>query len=343
VTAYVLSLDDCAGAPRAAVGGKAAGLGSIAGCGLPIPPGFAVTTGAYREAVGEEALAQIDGVLAGEAPLAERAATAAKFLEQLWPPASMADAIRGAYAALCERCGGENVAVAVRSSAASEDTEGASFAGEYESYLWIHGADDVLAAVVRCWSSLFSERALSYSAHERIETRPAMAVVVQQMVDARAAGVLFSLNPENGDRSKVAIESCWGLGEALVGGEITPDSFLLDKITGEILRRRLATKATEVVFDRAAGRGVVTQPVEPERQELPSLTDEELETLRGHARTAEQELGFPVDMEWAVGDGGIAVLQVRPETVWSRRPSKTQALTGSAIDSIVSNLVHHTD
>jgi pyruvate,water dikinase len=343
VTAYVLSLDDCAGAPRAAVGGKAAGLGSIAGCGLPVPPGFAVTTGAYREAVGEEALAEIDRVLTGEAPLADRAATAAKLVEQLWPPASMADVIRGAYDTLCERCGSENVAVAVRSSAASEDTEGASFAGEYESYLWIRGADDVLAAVVRCWSSLFSERALSYSAHEQIETRPAMAVVVQQMVDARAAGVLFSLNPENGDRSKVAIESCWGLGEALVGGEITPDSFLLDKITGEILRRGLVTKATEVVFDRAAGRGVVTQSVEPERQELPSLTDEELEILRGHARTAEQELGFPVDMEWAVDDGGIAVLQVRPETVWSRRPRQTRALTGSAIDSIVSSLVHDTD
>jgi phosphoenolpyruvate synthase/pyruvate phosphate dikinase len=343
VTAHVLPLDDCAGVPRASVGGKAAGLGSIAGCGLPIPPGFAVTTGAYREAAGEEALAAIDRVLAAATSLAERVAAAAKLVEQLWPSTPTEDAIREAYAALCERCGTENIAVAIRSSAASEDTEGASFAGEYDSYLWIRGADDVLAAVVRCWSSLFTERALSYREQGRVDTQPAMAVVVQQMVDARAAGVLFSLNPENGDRSKVAIESCWGLGEALVGGEITPDNFLLDKITGEILRRRLATKATEVVFDRAAGRGVVTQPVEPERQELPSLTDEELETLRGHARTAERELGFPVDMEWAVGAGGIAVLQVRPETVWSRRPRETQALTGSAIDSIVSSLVHETN
>ncbi|MEP6893596.1 MAG: PEP/pyruvate-binding domain-containing protein, partial [Gaiellaceae bacterium] len=167
--------------------------------------------------------------------------------------------------------------------------------------------------------------------------------VVQQMVDARSAGVLFSLNPENGDRSKVAIESCWGLGEALVGGEITPDNFLLDKITGEILRRRIPCKETEVVFDREAGHGVVTQPVEPERQELPSVTDEELATLRDHARTAERELGFAVDMEWAVDDSGIAVLQVRPETVWSRRPRETTALTGSAIDSIVSSLVRDTN
>ena len=98
-----------------------------------------------------------------------------------------------------------------------------------------------------------------------------------------------------------------------------------------------------MVFDSAVGHGVVTQPVEPERQELPSLTDEELEILRGHARTAERELGFPVDMEWAVDDGGIAVLQVRPETVWSRRPRETQALTGSAIDSIVSSLVRDTN
>ncbi len=340
---YVLPLDDCAGVPRAALGGKAAGLGSIAGCGLPIPPGFAVTTDAYREAVGEETLAEIDCALVKEAPPAERAARATKLIENLQPPTPVAAAIREAYAALCERCG-ENAAVAVRSSAAAEDSAGSSFAGEYESYLWIRGADEVLAAVLRCWGSLFSERVLSYRTHEHIEARPAMAVVVQQMVDARAAGVLFSLNPENGDRSKIAIESCWGLGEALVGGEITPDNFLLDKITGEILRRRIPRKETELVFDREVGHGVVRQQVDPERQELPSLTDEELAILREHARTAERELGFPVDMEWAVDDNGIAVLQVRPETVWSRRPREaSKVLTGSAIDSIVSGLVRDTN
>ena len=326
---FVYTLEECHAAPRPAVGGKAAGLGAVAGLGLPIPAGFAVTTDAYRESLGPDTLAELKRASGGEARALVEAAR---------PHANVEKAVRAAYADLCDRCGEEDLAVAVRSSASSEDTSGASFAGEYETYLWIRGADAVLDAMVRCWASLYGERALSYREHEHVEGPQAMGVLVQEMVDAVAAGVLFSLNPENGDRSKVAIESCFGLGELVVAGEITPDSFLLDKVTGEVLRRGVTPKPKRLVFDRAAGFGVVEEPVPAEQQEEPSLSDDQLEELRGYARTAERTLGFPVDMEWAAGRRRIAVLQVRPETVWSRRSREPAAAAGSVMDTILASL-----
>jgi pyruvate,water dikinase len=336
----VIWLEDCASVDRGLVGGKAAGLGALHAGGLPVPPGFAVTTDAYRHSLGDEALARITQLTGGVGDLAQRSAAARDVvLGRELEPAHV-DEVRSAYAGLCDRTGADRVPVAVRSSAPAEDTATASFAGEYDTYLWRRGDREVVDAVRHCWASLFGERALSYREHEGIETELAMAVVVQQMVPARSAGVLFTLNPENGDRSKIAVESTWGLGEPLVAGDVTPDGFLLDKVTGEVLRRRLGPKEIELVFDDASGSGVVTRSVPAERRAEASVTDGELEELRRLARTAERNFGAPVDIEWAVDESGrVFVLQVRAETVWSRQSRGPVAAPGErAVDLVIANL-----
>jgi pyruvate,water dikinase len=214
--------------------------------------------------------------------------------------------------------------VAVRSSATMEDLEDASFAGQQESYLGVRGAGDVVAAVRRCWASLFMPQALVYRAHMGLAAvEPRMSVGVQEMVDARVAGVTFTLNPVNGDRSKIAVEVCWGLAQSLVNGEITPDRYLVDKVTLGILTRSIASQDTEERLDATRGE-VVSVPVPAERRELPCLADEDVVEIARLAKRLERTQGRPLDIEWAVGPGdrfgeAVRLVQARPETVWSRR------------------------
>ncbi|MGD9531638.1 MAG: PEP/pyruvate-binding domain-containing protein, partial [Pseudonocardia sp.] len=238
-------------------------------------------------------------------------------------------------------------AVADRSSSAAEDSAEHSFAGEHDTYLWVHGADEVLARVRDCWASLFTTRAMEYRRAAGLPTTgDAMAVVVQEMVPAHAAGVFMTLNPENGDRSKVAVESVWGLGEPLVSGAVTPDGFHLDKVTGEVVHRSVADKRTELV--RAPhGSGTATVDVAADRRRTPSLTDDELAELLRLARLVERHFGCPQDGEFAIGPGtapdNVYLVQSRPETVWSRRSVATASTGASLIDSILSHLVPKRD
>jgi pyruvate, water dikinase len=164
-------------------------------------------------------------------------------------------AIRASYRALCERCGVDDVPVAVRSSATAEDLPDASFAGQQDTFLWITGADAVVENVKRCWSSIFTDRAISYR-HETGHDHEiiSMSVGIQKMVEPKAAGVAFTLNPSDGDRSQVAIDASWGFGEAVVSGEVTPDNFLVDKVLLEIVKRTISPKVTEY---RLNGAGAV--------------------------------------------------------------------------------------
>ena len=193
------------------VGGKCANLGELTRAGFPVPPGFAVTTAAYERD-------DID------------------------------EAVGAAYAELGRRVGRADPPVAVRSSAIAEDMPDASFAGVQDTYLWICGLDAVLDGIRRCWASFYNPEAVAYRKEHGI-TRGGMSVAVQYMVDARVAGVMFTLNPVSGDRSSIAIDSSYGLGVSVVGGEVTPDSFLVSKVTREIVRRQIGAKATEVVAD----------------------------------------------------------------------------------------------
>lgn len=340
------SYDEARDRPR--VGGKNASLGSMIGAGLPVPPGFAVTTDAYDRirsdddlrADVERALDHVD--FDDPRGLQDISSEIRGLIETVVLDDDVASAITESYTELSRRCGIEDVPVAVRSSATAEDQPDASFAGQQDTFLWVIGADAVIDHVRRCWSSVFTDRAMAYRhqmgyGHAVI----AMSVGVQKMVDPRVAGVAFTLNPHDGDRSQVAIDASWGLGEAVVGGEVTPDNFLVDKVLRTVVRRTISPKAIEY---RLNGERVEKCEVDEDRRDRQCLTDDEICAVAAMARRAEQHYGCPQDVEWALDrhlpDGeNVILLQARPETVWSRVPKKPIATGSDPMRSIVSTLV----
>jgi pyruvate, water dikinase len=216
--------------------------------------------------------------------------------------------------------------LAVRSSATTEDAEDASFAGLQDTYLWVMGADEVERQVRACWASLYSVPSMAYRRrHNLPESGVAMAVVVQRMVDARCAGVMFTRSPTTGDRSVIVIEGAWGLGSAVVSGEVTPDRFVIGKITGEISVREIRDKHVRHV-PRADG-GTEEEATPAQLREAPCIDDEQLQQLRELARRIEKHYGRPQDIEWAIDQAGaLRILQSRPETVWSAREAAPVAV-----------------
>jgi pyruvate,water dikinase len=348
---YICWFDGHGTAEAYDLGGKNASLVTMTSAGMPVPPGFAVTAGAYRRVLAETGLAaRLSALLAGldvrdGAAVARAGARARAAVCGVELPAWLVAEVAAGYALLAERCGDPLVGVAVRSSATSEDQPDASFAGEHDTYLWVRGADGLLAKLRKCWASLFTDRAITYRqemgyAHDVA----AMSVGVQKMVTPRTAGVAFTLNPLNGDRSQVAIDASWGLGEAVVSGSVTPDNFLVDKVVGQVTRRIISPKHIE---HRLGDDGfVVEAEVEPERRDAPCLSDDEIRAVAALARRAEKHYGCPQDVEWALDaqlppGENVLLLQSRPETVWSRRP-RTSPLDGAAKDtfrSIVATLL----
>jgi phosphoenolpyruvate synthase/pyruvate phosphate dikinase len=324
---YVFALDGCEPHLAEVVGGKAIGLGSLLREGLRVPHGFAVGTHAYREFVAETGLDRaIHELLQGTESL-EAQAEASERIRLLFEERELGATLRDELARAHEGLGGDGrLPVAVRSSAISEDATEASFAGEHETYLWIQGADAVAQAVVRCWASLFTPQALSYFC--RVDLRAdetAMGVVVQTMVAAEAAGVMFTIDPVTGDRSQISIEGSFGLGQAVVAGEVTPDRYTVDKVTLEIRSRTLSPKQIAYRFDPEHGH-VRLVDVPYEEQKLACLSNEEAVEVATLGKRVEQALGAPQDIEWAIGPGAsdtreLFLLQTRPETVWSQRPT----------------------
>ena len=327
--ALVVWLDDPDRASASVLGGKFASLAEMACAGFAVPAGFAVTTEAYRRfeaGTGLEADARAARSVDPEdlAAVEEASARMTAAIEAAPLPDDVAVAVDAAYARLEELAGAPDTPVAVRSSGVAEDLGGASFAGQYETFLWVTGADEVRRHVRRCWTGLFSAPVLTYRppAGDAPPGDAGMAVGVQRMVVPRAAGVMFTLDPLNGDRSKIVLEGAWGLGEAVVSGEVTPDRFRVDKVTLEVLGREVSTKEVECRFD-AGARAVRMVPVPAERRDASCLEDEHVIALATLAKRIERHRGAPMDIEWAVDEhGGVHVLQVRPETVWSRRPKQ---------------------
>jgi pyruvate,water dikinase len=280
-------------------GGKSASLGELLAGGIPVPPGFALSVDAFG------AFMSAAGVNGTDPDAAREAMRRARV-----PDAVAADVRRG-YGEL-----GDGVPVAVRSSAVGEDSEAATFAGQQETYLWVRGGDAVLDAVRDCWASLYSAPAVSYRAHLGAGApEPAMGVTVQLMVDAAVSGVMFTCNPLSGDPSMVAINASWGLGLAVVGGEVTPDDFLVSKVTGEVVREHVHDKAVEYVPD-PGGHGAVRVPVDGERRHRRCLGEEAIAELLDVAKRVERHFGSHQDVEWAIArdDGQLHVLQSRPVT-----------------------------
>ena len=323
----VIWLEECREDDAPLVGGKAHALGTLLRQGFHVPPGFVITTQAYREHFQRHGLAnQIEQLLEDSASYqAQLRASAAigQLFEASQCSSHLEEEVLARYAALP---GDSDTPVAVRSSATAEDLTDASFAGQQESYLWILGGQQLLRHVRRCWASLFTPQAIAYRAHlKKPALDVAMGVVVQQMVSAETAGVMLTLDPINGDRSTIIIEASYGLGVAVVNGEVTPDRMYVDKESLEIRSRSIGTKTVAYRFDPSA-QGTRLQELPAALHMQPSLTDDEVLQLARLGRQMEQAMGRPQDMEWAIGPGQRAarevfLLQARPETVWSQKQS----------------------
>lgn len=339
------------GASTDLVGGKVSSLAEMTAAGFRVPPAFGVSTEAFAEFAAGAGLPEriaairsgldVDDVAAVEAASAEIAA----LIEAAPLPDSLAEEIRAAYAEL-ERRAGADVPVAVRSSGVNEDLEGASFAGQYDTYLWIVGGDEVIRHVRRCWSGLFNSALLTYRP-DGLELAadaelPGMGVGVQQMARSRSAGVMFTLDPVSGDRSKILIESCWGLGEGVVKGDVTPDRHRIDKVTLEVLDREVNEQAEEYRFDAEQGE-VGLYPVEEERRARDSISSEEALAIAELGKQIERHRGGPQDIEWAIDhDGTLHLLQARPETVWAARHAAgvTGGNGGGAVDRVFTTFLN---
>jgi pyruvate, water dikinase len=292
---YTRPLADLRSADEAGFGGKSASLGELIASEIPVPPGFALSAAAREQ--------------------------------------PMSGAVREAIVAAYEGLG-HDPPVAVRSSAVGEDSAEATFAGQLESYLWVRGADAVCQAVSECWASLNSPAATSY--RERLggdaANAPAMGVTVQLMVDAAVSGVMFTCNPVNGDPSSIAVNSSWGLGLAVVGGEVTPDEYRLSKVTGELLHRTVSSK--EVQYVPGEDGGTVRVNVPDERRDEACLDDEQLAALVEVGRRVERHFGSHQDIEWAIArEGELFLLQSRPVTI--KRAKAGTPAQRSAIDLVM--------
>ncbi|GAB4247700.1 PEP/pyruvate-binding domain-containing protein [Deferrisoma sp.] len=342
--------EECRKDHTALVGGKCASLGELLAAEIRVPPGFAVTTEAYYHFLTvagiKDPICKVLRRIRDGVPIHQVGEETRQMVLAAPIPGEVERAIRAAYRELCDRCGVEDLPVAVRSSATLEDMADASFAGQQDTYLWVRGEDEVVDKVKRCWASLFSDRVIAYReekgfTHENVR----ISVGIQKMVRSRASGVLFTLNPLNGDRSKVAINSAWGFGEGVVSGDVTPDDFLVDKVTFDVIRRTIVPKPAAYLLNPATGR-VEFLPVPEEDHNKPSLTDDEIRELTQLARRIEKHYGRPMDVEWAV-DGdlpfpeSIVILQARPETVWSQKRAEavTKERPKSALDAIVGRLL----
>ena len=338
------------------VGGKCASLGVMSQAGLPVPPGFAVSTTVFvdaKNASGDRTrlIELLEGVDRADSAAVSAAARQARDMVLAWRlPEGHENRIRQMYADLCALSGTEDVPVAVRSSATCEDSPDASFAGEHDTYLWVCGIDAVLDKVRACWASLFTDRAIAYRHemgydHDDVD----MAVAVQKMVRPRSAGVAFTLDPSNGDRSGICIDAAWGFGEGVVSGDVTPDNFLVDKVLWSIGRRTISPKTHAHLLmgaddcDRAEVRRV---ELPEDKANAPCLTDEEIVAIAKLARAAEKHYGCAQDIEWAIDDdlpagSDVVLLQARPETVWSKRHHSIGAksdLVSSIVDTLVNPL-----
>jgi len=331
---YILDFEELNKNSLQMVGGKNASLGEMIGAGIHVPPGFAVTTDSYLRFITDTGIKDtIFQVLSGlSVDDVEALNNASAEVQDLINNASMSDNVRAAieegYAQLCKKCVVETVPVAVRSSATAEDLPTASFAGQQDTYLWVEGIEKVIDSVQRCWASLFTPRAISYRIkndfpHEKV----LISVGVQKMVNSRTAGVMFTINPTDGDLSKVVIEGSWGLGETVVSGSVNPDKFVVDKVLLEINDKTISTKHIQCVYDPDRGE-VVNADVEPDVQSKCCMGDYEIKELVKIGKEIEKHYGRAMDIEWAIDKDfsfpeSVFIVQARPETVWSQRKKES--------------------
>jgi pyruvate, water dikinase len=336
-TPYIQFFDADEAPDHSLLGGKCASLQTMTRAGMPVPPGFTVTTAAFDAFVEHAGLAdERTSLLASLDPddISAVDAVSSKIRECFLScdvPPELRMAVVGAYEALQQRFTAP-VAVAVRSSATAEDLPGASFAGQQDTYLWINGIDSVLDHIRQCWASLYTSRAILYRLKNAIsDDGLSMAVAVQKMVNARAAGVAITMNPTNGDRSKIAIDASYGVGEMVVSGLVTPDNMLLDKVMMTVVSQTVGDKHAQLIPDFAAGRLIEVEVAEDKRR-VRCLDDAEVAAVAQLAKRAEKHYGCPQDVEWAIDNdlpngANVLLLQSRPETVHSAKKVQAAPIT----------------
>jgi len=318
------------------VGGKNANLGEMISAGLPVPPGFAVTAYAYEKFIETKHIAKkiyeiINKTVTDKNDPKQYAEASKKIrglIEKTSVPEEIANSVKSAYKKLNKKLNLKDVFVAVRSSATAEDLPDASFAGQQETFLNVKGAAELIEKVVKCWSSLFTPRAIFYRnekgfAHDKVF----ISVGVQKMVNSRAAGVMFTLNPVTGDRGEIVIEGNYGLGESVVSGAVNPDDFVVDKSTLKIKERRIARKTVQYIRDPNTGE-TIHLDVPEDKQKQPCVNEAEILKLAELAKQIEQHYGKAQDIEWAIDKDlsfpkNVFIVQSRPETVWSAKAVET--------------------
>jgi len=318
--AYILPLAD----PNATLenaGGKGASLARLARADLPVPEGFHVTTQAYKQFVAQNdlqarllaALASVD--VSQPTTLAAASQAICDLFTRAPMPPEIAREIERAYADLCNSqfaIRNSPIPVAVRSSATAEDLPDISFAGQQETFLNVQGAVATQAAVKRCWASLWTPRAIGYRAqHQSAHAAVALAVVVQMLVYADAAGIMFTANPVTGARDQIVINAAWGLGEAVVGGRVTPDTLVVDKASGRVIEREIAEKTVMTV---RVDEGTEERPTPEHLRRAPVLNDDQIAELGRLGALIENLYKMPMDIEWAIAANKIAIVQARPIT-----------------------------
>ena len=310
---FILPLDDVS-ATLEQVGGKGASLARMAAAGLPVPSGFHITTAAYQRFVAANALQEaILAAVSAASPddpagLENASASIRALFAHGTVPEEIAGAVRQAYAALGEG----DLPVAMRSSATAEDLPDMSFAGQQETYLNMRGETMLLDAVRRCWASLWTARAIGYRARYGIPPEQvSLAVVVQELVPADASGILFTANPLTGAREQAMINAAWGLGEAIVGGQVTPDTVVLDKASGALISQEISEK--DVMTVRAA-EGTREEPVPVAKRKQAVLSPAQATELARIGARIETLYGRPMDIEWAMHADRIFIVQARPIT-----------------------------
>jgi pyruvate,water dikinase len=354
---YVQAFDSGLDPRHELLGGKCASLVTMTAAGMPVPPGFAVTTTSYDAFIEQSGLAdeitrRVAEIDPDDIISVDRLSREIRAQIGSRPfPERLREELESAYRGLQSRFT-EEVPVAVRSSATAEDLPDASFAGQQDTYLWLTGFDSVCEHILLCWASLYTSRAILYRLKNGIqEADLSMAVAVQKMVNAKSSGVAITMDPATGDRSKITIDASYGVGEMVVSGTVTPDNIVLDKVMLTVVREHIGDKHAELVADPAT-HSLAEREVSAERRAVRCLSDDELLAVATMAKRAEKHYKCPQDIEFAfdadLPDGdNLLLLQSRPETVHSKKPAApvkapstpvfsmsgiTSALTGKSSD-----------
>lgn len=339
---YVVKFEDLGKSDIGIAGGKGANLGELTQAGIPVPPGFVVTAETYEKfmddsGINDKVMEILKRIDINDTKELQAAAEEIKSIIVSTPiPEDMSTLIIEAYNQLCQRVDEDDTDVAIRSSATAEDLPEASFAGQQDTFLHVSGSEDVIEYVLKCWASLFEARAIFYREENDFDhSKVYIAVVVQKMVNADKAGVMFTVNPSTGEEIAL-IEGSWGLGEAVVSGDVTPDNYAVDKQNNDIVNVTISDKKVMYTNDENGTSIKVDVPEEKRNERV--LSDEELIELTEMGKRIQAHYGEPMDTEWAFENGELFLLQARPITTLGDNAASEEESTVENKDVLVKGL-----